>query len=203
MTNLSRRSIAQGAAWSIPAVTVAAAAPASASSPPPPTCPTCLSAGDIGAFTAQAIVVNNKGLLAGNLTANIDARACDLKLFKPAYALIGSGSTLTMSDGSTYNSNLSGTAGAGTLGRLSALNASFSFSGVSFPDGTYLLSGSPVHPTQICVKFRAIFIRILGADEFSCEYNLCYKVDLGAASGLVGRITHDGTINYTGTLNHA
>ena len=36
MTDITRRSITSGAAWSLPAITVAAAAPSSAGSPPPP-----------------------------------------------------------------------------------------------------------------------------------------------------------------------
>ena len=203
MQDISRRSVARGAAWAVPAVAIAGSAPASAASPQPPTCPTCLVAGNVGAFTAQATVVNNRGALAGHLTANLDARGCDLSLFKPACTILGLGATLTMSDNSVHTSNLAGSAGAGTLGRISALNATFAFGGVSFPDGTYSVAGAPVVPKKLCVSFRAIFIGLPRLIEISCEYSLCYKVERVVPTGIVGRLTHDGTINYTGTLDRA
>lgn len=203
MKDVSRRTVARGAAWAVPSVAIAGSAPALAASPTTPSCPTCLVPGNVGGFTAQAVVANNRGALIGNLTANINARGCDLTLFKPAYTIIGLGASLTMSDGRTYSSPLGVTAGAGTLGRVSALNSTFTFGGVRFPDGTYSLLGAPVTPKQLCVSFRAIFIGLPRLIEISCEYSLCYNVELGVSTGIVGALTHAGTINYTGTLDAA
>ena len=200
-----RRTISRNVAWAAPAILVASAAPAEAASTTPPPCPTCLTPGSAGAFTFQATTTSaNKAALVGDITANIDARLCGIGIFKPAYTIVGTGATLTMSDGKTYTSPLSVTAGAGTLGQVSAFTSPVTFNGVNLPSGTYTLLGAPVRPVSMTVSFTAIFVRIaLPPIQISCSYNLSYKVNIGAATGVISPkwLGGLGTVNFSGTIS--
>lgn len=202
MTNntVSRRSVTSGLAWSVPAVSIAAASPAMAASPAEPTCPTCLTPGNLGVYALTSAVASNRGVVAGDITANIDARQCDLTLFQPAYTVIGLSAELAMSDGRTYTSPLSVSAGAGTFGRISTFTSPVTFANVRIPNGTYSSLRAPVRPTQLTLNMTAIFIGLHPLIEISCPLSFTYDLNPSVATaGVValgaGNVTWAGSVD--------
>lgn len=195
--DLTRRSLAKGAAWAAPAITLAAAAPALAASPPE--CPDCLTAGRNatgGALTMQAITVLGLSNVTGTAGFNLDASSCPVGIFQPAYTILGIGGNITWSDGQVTNF-LSGQTGGGTLGSISAFAAVFTTFGVTMPND--LFSPYTKVPTQICFNFTAIFIPIIPLPQVECSYTLCWNMSTGTSIGTV--IAGTGTVNWTYALN--
>ena len=191
-TSLDRRTLAKGAAWAAPALTLAAGAPMLAGSTPPP-CPTCLSVTG-GAFTAQAVTVLGLSNVTGTAAFNIDASACPLGLFNPTYALLGLGGSVTWSDG-TSNPLISASAGVGTFGAVSLFNSTFTMFGVNMPNASPF-GAYPKKPTKLCYNFNAIFTALLVVPtDVSCNYTVCFDVTT-TSIGTVALGT--GTVNWTG-----
>ncbi|YAL84383.1 hypothetical protein ACMYYO_06135 [Dermacoccaceae bacterium W4C1] len=197
MTNntsgVSRRTLAKGAAWSVPTVAVASAAPAFASSPE---CQTCSYTNSIfpAPVTSQAIIVNNRGLFTLGGQFQVNVAGCN-GLFNLALVR-GTAAKLTMSDGSTYTSTVGLSAGP-LVGPTASLGTGIAFSGVHFPDGTYTLFGAPVAPQSLELTFQVV-LGLTGSGPVCQTHTVTYTPQLSAATGLVGLITHDGTVNYTG-----
>lgn len=203
VTSRGRRSLLKGAAWSVPAVAVAAAAPMAAASTTTPTCPTCIQPGVLGATTAQAVVLGNRGalVLAGGLGLN--ASNCSLTLFQPAYTTLVTGATLTMSNGATYPATLGVVAGAGTFGQIAALPGALTFTGIPFPNGTYGANAgqNQLRPTKVSVSLNVVFVGLPSLISISCPVTLTWDLNLLATISVV--TLGAGTVNYTGTVSPA
>ncbi|BDZ57617.1 hypothetical protein FB554_0927 [Barrientosiimonas humi] len=190
----SRRTLAKGAAWAVPAVALGAMAPVMAASAPPQ-CPTCLVAGAGGAFTAQGAAALGLASVSGTAVFNIDSTACRLDLFEPAYAVLGVGGTVSWSDGRTTSLTVATLVGAGTFGRISAVNATFTTVSRPIPNGT----PPALRPTRVCFDFTAIFVALIPPGlELECPYTICYDVTNVTTTGAVA--LGSGTVNWTGTL---
>ncbi|KNX36191.1 hypothetical protein VV01_01960 [Luteipulveratus halotolerans] len=137
------------------------------------------------------------------VTANVNASSCDLSLFKPAYTAIMTSATLTMSDGSTYKSNLGLGTGVGTLGSISAFAFAGNFSNVTlskftgFPQ-TYPSGG--IRPTKFCIDFNFIFIGLPSLIEITCPQTLCWNISSTAVGKGVAGI---GAVTFTSLLTPA
>lgn len=196
VTSRGRRTLLKGAAWTVPAIAVAAATPAAAASGTP-TCPTCLKPGVLGAVTTQAVVLGNRGALLFAGALGLDSRDCDLTLFRPLYTSVVTSATLTMSDNSTHVGTGLGS-GTGTFGQLGALPGSFLFSNISFPNGVYLANSNPVRPTKITVNLNVILVGLPGLITITCPVSLTWNLNVfGVGTIIFGA----GTINYTGTAS--
>ncbi|MEI2712624.1 MAG: hypothetical protein V9G04_04840 [Nocardioides sp.] len=195
LQGISRRRLAQGAAWAAPTIVLATAAPALAASDMP-ACPTCLNAGVGGLFTAQAIAALGTANVSGTSGFNVDSTGCDLSLFVPTYTTAGLGGTMTWSDGST--TAMSAVAlGGGTLGQISAISGNYTTNNATFPDGFY---GGTLgkHPTKLCFDVQMFFMLIGMIPMPACNYRICYDICGVVGVGVIGFGT--GTVNWTGTL---
>ncbi|GAA3271066.1 hypothetical protein [Paenarthrobacter aurescens] len=204
---ISRRKVAKGAAWSLPVIAAAVAAPAASASVLPPACPGCFEPGAIPLpFTSQVIVSNKSGTLAIVSALNVDSSGCDVSLFQPAYTAIMTSATLTMSDGTTYNSTAGLGTGVGTFGSISAFNMNAIFTGINFPVGGSIVSGYPVTPTKLCVNFTMVLVGLPNLLQFQCPVTLCWDIRT-TATGIVAPIpllnSGAGTLNFTGFLSPA
>lgn len=196
---IDRRTVAKGAAWSLPVLAAAVAAPHAAASVVPPECPECFTAGGLDTpFTAQAVVLGNEGAMTLATTLNVSTESCaDLSLFQPAYTAVMTGATLTMSDGNVYNTTLGLGTGVGTFGTISAFAFAGEFLGVDMPNGGSLGNYNP-RPTQLCVEFEMIVVGLPSLIEIRCPVTICWDITcLGTGAVLLGA----GTINYTGLMN--
>ncbi len=205
---MSRRKVAKGVAWSLPVVAAAVAAPAaSASSVTPPACPGCFEPGVIPLpFTSQVIVSNKSGTLAIVSALNVDSSGCDVSLFQPVYTAIMTSATLTMSDGTTYNSTAGLGTGVGTFGSISAFNMNAIFTGLNFPVGGSIVSGYPVVPAKLCVKFTMVLVGLPSLIQVQCPVTLCWDIRT-TATGIVAPVpflnSGAGTLNFTGLMSPA
>ncbi|MBK6886192.1 MAG: hypothetical protein IPH03_06790 [Tetrasphaera sp.] len=200
-TAVSRRTLAKGAAWAAPTISLGAAAPMFAASTPPPACPSCLKAGQNatgGALTMQGITVLGLSNVTGTAAFNLDSSSCPVGIFQPAYTILGTGGNITWSDGQV-TSFLSAQTGAGTLGSISAFATAFTTFGVTMPNDA--LPPYVKRPTKICLDFTAIFIPILPIPQIECTYTLCWDMSTGTSLGTV--ILGNGTVNWTYALNPA
>lgn len=193
-TQVSRRAIAKGAAWTLPVVATGAAAPMASASVPP--CPTCLTAGAGGVFTAQWAGVLGLGAVVGTEAFNLDASGCSLSLFQPTYTVAGLGGSMTWSDGT---SSVIGAAaiGGGTIGQISAVSGSYTTADVRLPNGFY--GGTQgKHPKKVCFYVDMYFMALGAIPLPACSYTICYDICGIIGAGVVALGT--GTINWTGTL---
>lgn len=198
---VSRRKVTKGAAWSLPVIAAAIAAPSASASEIPPTCPACFQSGLISLpFTSQVVVVGNRGTLAITSALNVDSSGCDVSLFQPAYTAIMTKATLTMSNGSTYNSTAGLGTGVGTFGSISAFNMNAIFSNIVLPNGGSVINGYPVVPTKLCVDFTMVLVGLPSLIQIQCPATLCWDIR-STATGAV--IFGAGTLNFTGLLSPA
>jgi len=198
--SIERRRVLRGAAWATPVLAAAIGTPAAAASGGP-VCPTCIQPGVLlgGVVTSQAIVAGNKGALAFAGVFGMDSSNCNLSLFQPAYTSIVTSATLTMSDGSTYAGTGLGTA-TGTFGQIGALPGTWLFSGITFPNGTYILGNNPVRPIRITATVNVILVGLPSLLSITCPVTLTWDLNNMFATGVVSAILGgSGTLNYTGT----
>ncbi|MFD6700743.1 MULTISPECIES: hypothetical protein [unclassified Microbacterium] len=217
---VGRRTVLKGAAWSVPVVAAAAAMPLAAASNNPQ-CPTCLKAGVLsvvgipllGAWTSQAIVVGNKASILVVPAVGIDTSTCVSTGFINAFAFTMNSAVLTMGDSNpandvTYTQILTGLAGVGTLGLVSAFTAIPAFLNVVMPNGGSIAGAYKPAPKklQICAD---VFLKVdigggVGGQTVTCS--LCFEWDLaGVGTGVVlgGLAGGTGTINFTGIATPA
>lgn len=179
-TGPSRRSIAKGAAWAVPAVSVAAAAPSLAASPPEEECDDCV----VPVLTVAAtsfIRLTNPGrvTVAGGLTFSLNG--CT-GLVSAGLARITQ-ARLTVSrrngDSSTHVSNLDLGIGIGAGGLVVIPNV-LTFNQVNIPSGFYLGGGSignrPSWPSQLCFTVR--YTRLIGGQQTECSQDVCFTPSL-------------------------
>ncbi|WP_309081506.1 hypothetical protein [Zhihengliuella sp.] len=194
---IDRRTVAKGAAWSLPVLAAAVSAPLAAASPDP-TCPECFTAGSGAAFSAQAVVLGNTGTVAVTTVLNVSTESCaDLSLFQPAYTAIMTAARLTMSDGTTYSSALGLGTGAGTFGAISAFNYTGTFSGIPYANDALPPYG-PTAPARLCVDFNMVVVGLPSLLELTCPVTLCWDVTGQLSTGTV--IAGAGTVNHTGLM---
>ncbi|MCE4027817.1 hypothetical protein LXM50_17715 [Microbacterium sp. Au-Mic1] len=213
---VGRRTVLKGAAWSVPVVAAAAAMPLAAASNNPQ-CPTCMTAGIvqvlglpiIGAWTSQAVVLNNKAAILLVPAFGIDTSHCGTTGFLSAYTYTFRSAALTMSAGNnvpqtTYTQTLTNLVGAGTLGLVNVLTAIPAFLNVSMPNKLISLGDYSPAPThlQICMD---VFLTIdlgAGSPGGTVTCSLCFDWDLhGVGTGTV--VLGAGTVNFTGTATPA
>lgn len=167
-SKITRRTVAKGAAWTLPVVSLAAAAPAHAASPPvPPDCSTCFSAGY--AVLGQLATTWELGSVAGGVAFTLTAglkNTCS----NVAFAFVGlTGATMTFREGGSATVPLSPNAGAGVLGQT--LTA---FVGT----GTLLPSGSYFGKTIDTVCFPIQITVTIGGKQSTCpKTTLCWKLN--------------------------
>jgi hypothetical protein len=195
----SRRAVTKSAAWATPLIMAAVAAP-TASASPVPACPNCFKPGSIGVTTMQSLVVGNRGPLAFTTFVNIDATGCDLSLFSPTYTVLATSATLTMTNGTTYTQAVGLGAGQGTFGQVSAINLSFLFNNIFFPNGAAFLGSYPVMPKKLCVNFTFILEGLPYLVKIECPQTLCWNINTVATGGV---LFGAGTLNFTGTFSPA
>lgn len=191
----SRRSIAKGAAWAVPAVSVAAAAPSLAASPVDPGCG-CLQPGSFNTFTAQAATVLNLGTVTGTTVFNLDSSNCDTGFFKPAYTILGLGGRITWATGQPDTQfTVGATTGAGTIGQISAFTSTFTSVGqINMPTDARS-PYTPRVPASICFSFTAVFIPLLSLPRVECTYDMCIPMTDPSSTGTI--VAGTGTVNWS------
>jgi hypothetical protein len=191
----SRRQIAKGAAWAVPAVSVAAAAPTLSASPTDPGCG-CLQTGGVNTFTAQAVTVLNLGTVTGTTVFNLDSSNCDTGFFQPAYTVVGLGGYITWATGQANTSfTVGGTTGAGTIGAISAFTSTFTTLGQINMPNDLISPYTPRVPASICFSFTSIFIPLLPIPQVECTYDMCIPLTNPSSIGAV--IAGTGTVNWS------
>lgn len=212
----SRRSIAKGAAWAVPAVSVAAAAPSLSASPPeecePLTCATPVVSG------LQVIATRN----AANTDSNISFTGAITALITPCTGLFSLGVatlrrvevTWTSREAvrpyrpsgipattTTTGSNLNLALGVNAAGALVIPTVS-----INVPDVTNIQSGVyaelvslgdlPSRPTKIC--FDISYTRLLGGGlpPQECQARVCIDTVVVAALGTVSNLV-GGAATFT------
>lgn len=197
MVEVDRRTVGR-AVLAVPVISVATAAPAYAASPAP-SCPTCLTTTG-GAFTEQVVVAGGSSTVAtaGSLVFNLNSSTCDVRLFQPAYTVVGLSATVGYTSGASQNFSVAATTGAGTFGQISAFTTAFSAptSNISMPNDT-LPPYTPVRPNSITIHFNAIFVGLPSLITITCPYTVTFPLSIASGTGTVA--LGAGTVNYTGT----
>jgi len=194
---VTRRRVAVGAAWTVPAVAVAAPAPAMAASAQP-TCP-------VDCIQAVAAVSATTGSNIRSNTGTVTIGAPNFSLLFTCSGLLSAGiatvtgAQLTMSGRvgalstpTTYNATGLGVGvAAGAIGATAVLlSGAFTFPGVSFPNGIYAgalgLESSPVRPTSLCIDLSVPFSFAIGG-TLTCNMKVCYTPTF--ASATAGSVT--------------
>ncbi|NHN56517.1 hypothetical protein G9U51_12080 [Calidifontibacter sp. DB0510] len=195
-TRPSRRTLAKGLAWTVPALAVgapAAQAAASGSS----MC-NCLKVGSIGSSSLQVATTGGVGTGTGSLVFNLDTGACTqyLNLFNPAYTIAGTGGRIYWNTGATNDYTVGATSGTGTIGQLSGFTSTFTVVGsIPMPNGGgAFTSYTPKYPTAICFTFTAIFVGLNGFNT-QCYYRACFNTGITSGTGAITAGT--GTVNYS------
>lgn len=169
-SKITRRTVAKGAAWTLPVVSLAAAAPAEAASPPvPPECSTCFKAGKglppLNLHTWTIAAVAGQALL--TITAGVTSSCGGL-----LWGFVGlGGATATFREGGSATLPLSPSAGVGLIG-----NVTSAFVG----EGTLLSTGAYWNKTIDTICFPVQFTITIGGKTSTCpKQNLCWKLANG------------------------
>lgn len=178
-SGVTRRRLAKGAAWSIPALAVASAAPANAASPPP--CPNCAAPGP-GTWTGTRNQTLNIG--AFTLVAGINFSACSQSLFQPAVAFTSLSMRMTFDNGfTTVPSPLGVSAGVGIIPGIAAINATLPF--VTLPDPAMQFR-------RLCVDYTMTYVGL--GFSINCPQTLCWNIT-GNLVYVLGQGTGGGTVS--------
>lgn len=207
-TGPSRRSIAKGAAWAVPAVSVAAAAPSLAASPPeecePQSCATPLVSALQVIATRNANNTSSNITFTGAITAAIIECTGLLSLGlatlrrvevtwvsrEPQWPYDGSGiPATTTTTGSNFNLAL----GVNAAGALVIPTVGINIPNVSnIQSGVYLGIANqglqPSRPTQLC--FDIDYTRIIGGGQppQECQARVCIDTQVVAALGTISNL---------------
>lgn len=199
-----RRTIIKGAAWSGPVLAASVAAPIAAATETPPDCPDCLRPG-AGAYELAGLAASNRATLVMAAAIVLDATDCGSILgnifdFQPAFTYVITSATLTMSNGSTYNSLVGLGPGAGVLGAVGAFPSAFTFTNVrvaptgAFGSEAYTGIFPPIRPTKLTVTINTTFKWGLGA-QILCPHVLEWDLP---AIGVGALALGAGVVTYTG-----
>lgn len=173
----TRRTIAKGAAWTVPVVVAAAAAaPAMAASP---TCTPCLGASLVSASETIATVRNNVGSVAIGGAFTAIATNCTGVITAGAAVIIGA--TLTTNLG-TYTTT-TGLTGGPMVAGVVALGSGLVFTGVDFPNGIYAAGSGPVRLVSLC--FNLTIPLQIGGTSVACGQSVCFKPTVSLGLGVV------------------
>ncbi|WP_106817259.1 hypothetical protein [Janibacter massiliensis] len=209
-STISRRTLAKGAAWTVPAVTVGAAAPAFAASTTcqPETCAhPRLSA--VQVLAARGIDGKANITFTGAITATIGQCTGLFSLGVATLTQVEIQWTSNARPGSpvpagttTTTTNLNLALGVNALGLLVIPTALINVSGVpnvqlGLYTGVANIGLLPSRPTKICFYIR--YTRILGGGlpPQECQAKVCVDPVIIAAVGDVGLITGLGLVTYT------
>lgn len=191
---IDRRTIAKGAAWTLPVVATAAAAPA-ASASTTPTCTQCATP-TLNVATASASRIRGH---AGDLTIPAGAFVANLAgctgLFN-ASVLTANSATLTMrhADGSTksYTTTSGLSVGVSATIATALVGAALTFPGVEFPSGTLVTPGA----RPVSVSFDVvILLRILG-QELQCPQTITFNFSLSVGGYSVNGGAGNGSASW-------
>lgn len=155
-SKISRRTVAKGAAWTLPVVSLAAAAPTASASTAP--CEGCFSAGN-GPLTGTSTYT--RGVASITVTGGVTNGCGSI-----AFAFAGTGATVTFADGTTATTDISGDAGTGA-GALTA------FSGAAL-----VVSAKTI--TKVC--FDTEFTVTVGGSQSKCDSVLCWTMSAAPIS---------------------
>lgn len=190
---ISRRSIAKGAAWAAPAVALGAAAPSLAASPVEE-CDDCITSIATVAATNFARLVNPGTVtIAGGITFSM--LGCTGLLAAGLVTVDSATLTVSRRSGadSTHTTSLNLSLGASAAG-LVVLPSALSFTGVNIPSGLYAgfagIGLTPSWPSQLCLNIR--YFRLIGGVQTECSQQLCLTPSLAAVT--VGAIP--GTVVF-------
>lgn len=174
---VDRRTIAKGAAWSLPVIATAAAAPA-ASASTNPTCPQC-GVPILNVVTATATVKKNVGSLVIPVGAFVANMAGCTGLINASVLTVNS-ATLTMkysnNSTKTYTTTSGLAIGASATVATALATAALSFSGVDFPNSS-LTNLVPVRPSS--VSFDVIILLEILGKQLQCPQTITFNFDLG------------------------
>ncbi|GGB18225.1 hypothetical protein GCM10011492_05080 [Flexivirga endophytica] len=180
---VDRRTIAKGAAWTLPVIATAAAAPA-ASASTNPTCPQC-GVPILNVVTATAGVKKNVGDLVIPVGAFVANLAGCTGLIN-ASVLTANSATLTMkySNGSTKSYTTTNGLSVGVSATVATVlaEAALTFTGVDFPRGSFL--NPPVQPSSVSFDV-VILLEILGK-RLECPQTITFNFDLSVGGYAVG-----------------
>lgn len=189
---VDRRTIAKGAAWTLPVIATAAAAPA-ASASTAPACPQC-GVPILNVVTATAGVKKNVGDLVIPLGAFVANLAGCTGLIS-ASVLTANSATLTMrkSNGSTQTyTTTSGLAVGVSATAVTALaGAALTFKGVEFPGGNLL--NPAVRPSS--VSFDVVLLLEVLGKRLECPQTITFSFDL-SLGGYAVNGGGNGSVSY-------
>ncbi|WP_282072602.1 hypothetical protein [Janibacter hoylei] len=208
-TGPSRRSIAKGAAWAVPAVTVAAAAPSLAASTEecaPETCATPVlsavqliatrSARNTSTLTFAGAITAAIGGCTGTFSLGV-ATLTEVAVTWTSRSAVGSSIPATTTTTTIYP-NL--TLGVNALGALIVPTVGLAIPGVSnVQNGLYTGIANagllPSRPTQLCFKIN--YTRILGGGlpDQQCQAQVCIDTAVVLAVGVV--TSNGGAVTFT------
>lgn len=167
-SKITRRTVAKGAAWTLPVVSLAAAAPAEAASVPPKPCTSCLTPQQGSIIWAPLPVLSTISITTG-LTST-----CANLVF-----LIGSlgKGTITFTDGSSQSGLAVGVGGGlGPIGAFEILT--------TVGNGYTGFPPKALVPDTLCIPFT-LSISLFGKPAGSCERTICYKISKGIGKPIV------------------
>lgn len=191
----SRRSIAKGAAWAVPAVSVAAAAPSLAASTDE--CTDC-AAPILGAAVTAIRNTNLTGTIRrATIAAGVTFSLTGCTGLVSAGVVTLESATLTISRErgapTTHTANVDLGLGVAAAGIVVLPNA-IVFEGVEMPNGLYAgvsgLGATPAWPSQLCLNIR--YFRLVGGVPTECSTQVCYTPSLAEAT--LGTIP--GTVTF-------
>lgn len=187
---VTRRTVAKGAAWSVPVIALAssaAAATASGSACPSVGCATELTSqvtlGTVGIGPDAFLPGTNNATLSiyeGFFAADLLTTSCrDDGLLRPSLVSVSS-VTLTMSDNATYpGTGLRAGVTAASITSLATVGTSFA--GVHFPNGwvSATFADIPVWPVGVCIAYDLI-LDVVGSGTspttVTCPGRICFGI---------------------------
>lgn len=217
---VTRRSVATGAAWALPAIAFASAAPASTSSPNTGVCPSsCIQPAGTdttnNTYTMTGSMVGtttNTADLVSTVKFGVVATNCKAGLLT-GYQITVTSATLTMSNGINYVGTVAPNQTGGSL--LAPVPHTFgvTFPAVPLPVGNYTATSAPAYPVSITFTYSTVFASLLGGTLIADESTRCARANesprvmqyavLGR-TGTVGSVSQGPlTKRYTGTVTFA
>lgn len=194
-SGVSRRTLVKGAAWSVPVIAAATVSPLAAATTPE--CPNCVKP-NYGVFTLAGLATSARASLAFLAVQSLDATDCGFltNIFRPAFTFAVLSSTLTMSDGNTYNSAVGLGVAGGVLGTpLNPFPGAFAFTNVRV-DPSNNRSGLPrTRPAKLTVQVQYTLEFGIGL-QLQCPNT--YEWDLSALANVSLLVLGTGAVSYTG-----
>lgn len=163
-SKITRRTVAKGAAWTLPVVSLAAAAPTASASPTPNPCTDCLSGEGYGFIRTVGLLPPHNVTYTGAPLLTGVRNSC-----KGLFSLFILGG-LQSASGTTASGPVTASASGGFAGGVSIVGLDL------IPFGGFATFASGTTLTELCFTFALQFKLTIGGPSQSCNVKICWKI---------------------------